>query len=165
MRTVTKAVVPACIALLMVWASPLHAKNDKNAKPNGSGTYKLNLKKSDFGKMPKPKEVILKIADTPDETLKYSVTGTDDKGQPINVEYDGAVDGKPHKETGPQGGNTVTYKDIDDYTSTGTSTSADGKTTETSTFVSSKDFKVLTITTTGKGPEGEYKLRLVYDKQ
>ena len=165
MRIVTKAVVPACIAVLLVWASPLHAQTAKPVAPNAAGTYKLNLKKSDFGKMPKPKEVILKVADTKDPILKYSVTGTDDKGQPINVEFDGACDGKPYKEMGPQGGSTVTCKNIDDYTSTGTSTSADGKTTETSRFVSSKDFKVLTINTTGKGPEGEYKLRLVYDKQ
>jgi hypothetical protein len=160
MRNVTQALVPGCMALfLMLCASPLHAK-----EPSAATTWKLNLEKSDFGKDPKPKEVILKIVDN-DPLLKYSVTGTDAEGKPINVEYDGAIDGKPHKETGPQGGSTVTYKNNEDGTSVGTSTSADGKTTDTSTIETSKDGKVMTITVKGKGPEGEYKRRLVYDKQ
>lgn len=159
MRNVTRALVPGCLALfLMLWASPLHAET-----VSWAGTWKLNLGKSDFGKQPKPKEVILKIGDK-DSPVTYSVTGTDDKGQPFNVAWDGAIDGKPKKETGPQGGTTVTLKEINDHTVEGTRTSADGN-TETFTSTLSKDGKVINEKWTVKGPEGEYKQRLVYDKQ
>ncbi len=43
--------------------------------------------------------------------------------------------------------------------SRGRSTSADGKTTGTSTWVISKDGKIATLKSTVKGPEGEYKTR------
>jgi hypothetical protein len=93
------------------------------------------------------------------------MTGTDAEGKPINIEFDGTIDGKPYKETGPQGGTTVTYKRINDLTIGGTSTSADGKTTSTFTIVDSKDGKVFTSKSTVKGPEGEYKEVSVFEKQ
>jgi hypothetical protein len=94
-----------------------------------------------------------------------TVTGTNAEGQPINVEFDGAIDGKPYKETGPQGGTTVTYKRINDSTIEGTATSADGNTTETFTLAVSKDGKVDTRKGTVKGPQGEYTTLQVYEKQ
>ncbi len=148
MRIVTKAVVPACIALLMLWASPLHAE-----PVSWTGTWKLNLEKSDFGKEPKPKELILKIEDK-EPVKKYSVTGTDDKEQPFNFEWQGGVDGKPRKETGPQGGTTVTLKEINDYAVEGTKISADGKKIETFTSTLSKDGKAITEKWTMKGRRG-----------
>jgi hypothetical protein len=160
MRIVTKAVVPACIALLLVWASLLHAQN---AKPNWSGTWKLNMEKSDFGKEPKPKEVILKMEDKA-PAFKYSATVTDMEGKQFNWEWEGAVDGKPYKETGPQVAN-VTLKKINDSTTQGTRITADGKTTQTYTSTLSKDGKVITEKWTVKGPEGEYKQHIVWEKQ
>jgi len=160
MRTITKALVPGCMALFsMLWVSPLNAKI-----LNTSGTWKLNAEKSDYGKESKPKGVMVKVVHK-EPAFKYSVTGTNAEGQPINVEFDGAIDGKPHKETGPQGGTTVTYKRINDSIIEGTSTSADGKTTETFTLAVSKDGKVVTRKATVKGPEGEYKAVQVYEKQ
>ena len=62
MTNVTRALVPGCMALfLMLWASPLHAAEEVS----WAGTWKLNLEKSDFGKDPKPKEIIVKIDDRP----------------------------------------------------------------------------------------------------
>ena len=60
---------------------------------------------------------------------------------------------------------TVTLKEINDYVVEGTKISADGKQTETWTSTLSKDGKVITEKWTIKGPKGEYKLRLLYDKQ
>ena len=160
MRTITKALVPGCMGLFfMLWASPLNAKI-----LNTSGTWKLNAEKSDYGKEPKPKGVMVKVVHK-EPAFKYSVTGTNAEGQPINVEFDGAIDGKPYKETGPQGGATVTYKRIDDSAIAGTATSSDGKTVETFTVTVSKDGKVVTRKATVKGPEGEYKAVQVYEKQ
>jgi len=160
MRTVTRALVTGCMPIfLMLWASPLNAQ-----VLNLSGTWRLNLEKSDGGGLPAPKGVMVKIVHK-EPALKYSVIGTDPQGQPMNFEFDGAIDGKPYKETGPGGGGTLTYKRINDYTVEGTSTSADGKTTETFTVSASKDGKVFTRKGTNKGPEGEYKFSEVYEKQ
>jgi hypothetical protein len=147
------------MALLMLWASPLNAK-----VIDISGTWKLNLEKSDGGKEPKPKEAMYKVVHK-EPALKYSFTGTDAEGQPMNAEFDGAIDGKPYKDTGPLGGNTITLKRINDFTIEGTFISADGKTTQTFTEVFSKDGKVGTFKITVKGPEGEYKQLIVYEKQ
>ena len=94
--------------------------------------------------------------------LKYSLTGTDGEGRPMNLEFDGAIDGKPYKETGPQGGGTVTYNRINDSTLEGTSKWPDGKTTDTFTLTVSKDGKVFTRKLTIKGPE---KAMEVWEKQ
>src|SRR5437773_1601178 len=79
---------------------------------------------------PKPKTIMIKLVHK-DPAFKYSVTVTNAEGQPNNVEFKGAIDGKPYKETGTQGGTTVTYKRTNDSTIEGTATSADGTTTET----------------------------------
>ena len=154
-----KHILGCFVSLLMLWASPLNAKI-----LNTSGTWKLNAEKSDYGKLPKPKGVMVKVVHK-EPAFKYSVTGTDAEGQAINVEFDGAIDGKPYKETGTQGGTTVTYKRINDSTLEGTATSADGKTTETFTLAVSKDGKVVTRKATVKGPEGEYTTLQIYEKQ
>jgi hypothetical protein len=160
MRTNTKALVPGCMGLfLMLWVSPLNAKI-----LNTTGTWKLNVEKSDFGKDPKPQTIMVKVVHK-EPAFKYSVTGTNSKAQPINVEFDGAIDGKPYKETGTQGGTTVTYKRLNDSTIEGTATSADGKTSEAFTLAVSKDGKVVTRKATVKGPEGEYTTLQIYEKQ
>jgi hypothetical protein len=144
---------------LMLWVSPLNAKI-----LNTTGTWKLNVEKSDFGKDPKPQTIMVKVVHK-EPAFKYSVTGTNSKAQPINVEFDGAIDGKPYKETGTQGGTTVTYKRLNDSTIEGTATSADGKTSEAFTLAVSKDGKVVTRKATVKGPEGEYTTLQIYEKQ
>jgi hypothetical protein len=159
-EAVTRALVPGCMALfLMLWVSPLNAK-----VIDLSGTWKLNLEKSDGGKRPTWKQAIFKVVHK-EPALKYSFTGTDAEGKPFNSEFDGAIDGKPYKETGPQGRPTTTLKRINDFTIEGTQILPDGKTTVTFTDVVSKDGKVGTFKMTVKGPEGEYKQLTVYEKQ
>lgn len=160
MKTIARKVTPGCLGLVMIlWASPLNAKILST-----SGTWKLNVEKSDFGKEPKPKSIIVKVVHK-EPAFQYSVTGTNAEGQPINVEFDGAIDGKPYKETGAQGGTTVAYKRKNDSTVEGMATSSDGKTVETFTLTVSKDSKVVTRTGTVKGPQGEYTTLQIYEKQ
>jgi hypothetical protein len=157
MRTLGKAVVPTCIAVLLVWASPLHAKI-----MNSTGTWKLNLEKShSTAKGPAPKSGMLKVVHN-EPAYKYSYTETAADGKTNTSEWEGTIDGKPQKE---KDGATTTLKRIDDSTLEGTSISADGKTTETSTWVVSKDGKVGTYKSTSKGPEGEVETLLVFEKQ
>jgi hypothetical protein len=156
MRIVTKAVVSACLAVLLVWASPLHAK-----VIDLSGTWKFNFEKSDGGGLPIAKAATVKAVHK-EPALKYWVTGTNGEGKPFNSEFDGAIDGKPYKETD---GEATTLKRINDSTLEGTTTSPDGKTTSTFTTTVSKDGKVLTRKVTVKTPEREYKVLEVYEKQ
>ena len=89
MNTIIRKHILGCfVSLLMLWASPLNAKI-----LNTSGTWKLNAEKSDYGKLPKPKSVMVKVVHK-EPAFKYSVTGTDAEGKAINVEFDGAIDGK-----------------------------------------------------------------------
>ena len=60
---------------------------------NTSGTWKLNVEKSDYGKRPKPKDITVKI-EHKEPSLKYTVTGTDGEGKPLNIQFSGAIDGK-----------------------------------------------------------------------
>ena len=144
MNVIRRKLVLVSLALaVLFWASPLNAKI-----LNTSGTWKLNLEKSDFGKEAKPKTVMVKVVHK-EPAFKYSVTGTDAEGQPINVEFDAAIDGKPYKETGSQGGTSVTYKRVDDSNLQGTA----------------KDGKVVTRKATVKGPQGEYTTLQIYEKQ
>ena len=108
MNTIASKLILACVVLF--GPLPLNAKI-----LNTSGTWKLNVEKSDFGKEPKPQSIMVKVVHK-EPAFKYSVTGTNAEGQPINVEFDGAIDGKPYKETGTQGGTTVTYKRTNDST-------------------------------------------------
>ena len=164
MRTATRALVPGCIALfLILWASPLNAK-----ARDMSGTW--TLEDGDGSGLPGPKGVVIVKIVHKEPALKYSITGTDSEGKPMNFGFDGAIDGKPYKDTGPDGG-TTTWKRIDDSTLEGTSTSANGKTTETFTLTVSKSGKVFTRKGTVKIPEGEkvpageYKYWEVWEKQ
>ena len=161
MRTITRALVTGCMALfVMLWALPLNAK-----VLNMTGTWKLNVEKSDGGGQPLPKGVVMVKIVHKEPALKFSETGTDAEGHPFNVEFDGAIDGKPYNVTAPQVIETDTFKRIKDSTVGGTTTSADGKTTSTYTVTVSKDGKVMTLKITGKGPEGEFKHSVVYEKQ
>ena len=157
MRTVTKAVVPACIALLLVWASPLHAE-----VKNLSGTWKLNLEKSEAEGLPAPKGAVIIKAVHKEPALNYSVTSTDAEGKPINSTFDGAIDGKPYKDTD---GGSITYKRINDNTIAGTSIYGDAKTTDTFTTTVSADGKSFTRKGTFKDPNGEHKYSEVWEKQ
>jgi|SRR2546427_5311220 len=157
MSNIASKLILACVVLF--GPLPLNAKI-----LNTSGTWKLNVEKSDFGKEPKPQSIMVKVVHK-EPAFKYSVTGTNAEGQPINVELDGAIDGKPYKETGTQGGTTVTYKRSNDSTIEGTATSTDGTTTETFTLTVSKDGKVVTRKATVKGPQGEYTTMQIYEKQ
>ena len=66
---------------------------------NTSGTWKLNVEKSDYGKRPKPKDITVKI-EHKEPSLKYTVTGTDGEGKPLNIEFSGAIDGKDYPVIG-----------------------------------------------------------------
>src|SRR5881409_1675006 len=88
MSNIASKLILACVVLF--GPLPLNAKI-----LNTSGTWKLNLEKSDFGKGPKPQSIMVKVVHK-EPAFKYSVTGTNAEGQPMNVEFDGAIDFNVH---------------------------------------------------------------------
>ena len=154
-----KPIVLTCVLALSV-ASLLGA-----GVVNTSGTWKLNVEKSDYGKRPKPKDITVKI-EHKEPSLKYTVTGIDGEGKPLNIQFSGATDGKDYPVIGAT--NNVakaSAKRVNDTTTESVGKSADGKVIENVTVTVSPDGKTLTRVAKVKGPDGEFTLKSVYDKQ
>ena len=129
---------------------------------NLTGTWKLNVAKSDYGKRPKPKEATIEHKEP---SLKYTVTGTDGEGKPLNIQFAGAIDGKEYPLIGSPIVANISVKRINDRTTESVGRSADGKVVENVTVTASADGK--TFTRTGKLtlPEGSFTTKGVYEKQ
>ena len=132
---------------------------------NTSGTWKLNLQKSDYGKHPKPKDITVEV-EHKEPSLKYTVTGTDGEGKSLNIQFSGAIDGKDYPITGaPNNVAKVSAKRVNDTTTESVGKSADGKVLENVTVTISRDGKTLTRVAKVNGPDGEFTIKSVYDKQ
>lgn len=64
------------------------------------GTWKLNLAKSNFGKVRKPKAATLFIADDRDRSLKFTYVEVASDGKVFKMSYAGAYDGKQYPVRG-----------------------------------------------------------------
>jgi len=123
------------------------------------------VEKSDYGKRPKPTSLTVNI-DHKEPSLKYTVIGTDGQGKPINIQFAGAIDGNEYSLTGtPNNVATVSAKRINDTTTESVGKSADGKVVENVTVTVSPDGKTLTRTAKIQGPDGEFTMKGVYEKQ
>jgi len=147
------------ITAIALWASPASA-----AVSNISGTWKLDVEKSNFGKRPKPKNATL-LVEHNEPSIKYSVTGTQGDGKPLKIEFSGAIDGKEYPLVGSPFASKLSITRVNNSTTKGVATSADGKTVETYTVTVSKDGKKLTRKGAVKGPDGEFKNHALYEKQ
>ncbi len=128
--------------------------------PNLTGTWKLNVEKSRWGKKPKPAGIEL-IIKHDEPKLNISGTVADDRERSDTFRFDGTIGGKP--QAGPEG--TLTVRRIDPYTLESVWKSRDGRYTETGRTNLSKDGKELTRHVDLKRPEGEMKWTEVYDRQ
>jgi len=73
------------------------------------GTWKLNVAKSSYGKMPAPKsEKLMVMTDKPD-AVKWLLTGASADGKSYISSYDGPIDGSYHPLTSNPAGSTVAY--------------------------------------------------------
>jgi hypothetical protein len=73
------------------------------------GTWKLNVEKSDYGQQPKPKSMRLVVSEDTAASVKWTATGTDGDGKPINESFAGAVDGKQYPVKGDAQVKSVAY--------------------------------------------------------
>lgn len=131
-------------------------------KPDFTGTWKLNARKSDFGTDPAPDSLVAKV-EHKNDVFKYVVDGAAN-GQDFHEELEIPIDGKPHPGPGDFPG-TMTMK-WDGPVLVFEMKMDDGTVVERGRFQLSADGKVATRESHGKTPDGaESKRREVYDKQ
>jgi hypothetical protein len=132
------------------------------AKPNFTGTWKLNLKKSDFGTDPGPDSLVAKV-EHKNNVFKYSASGTAN-GQDFQEEAEVPIDGKEHP--GPNGFPGTMMVKWDGQTLAFDLKMDDGTVVQQGTFKLSADGKVITREVHGKSQDGTETKRVeVYDKQ
>lgn len=117
------------------------------------GTWQLNLAKSTYSRGPGPKGQLRTYARA-GGAEKLTAKGVDAAGKPTLVQYTARYDGKDYAITGSSGGDMISLKRIDDFTSESTQKRA-GKAVIITTRIVSRDGKVLTVTTQGTNAKGE----------
>ncbi len=140
------------------WARPAYSE----AKPDFSGTWKLNTQKSDFGTDPMPDSLIAKV-EHKNGVFKYVVDGAAG-GQTFHEEVELPIDGKEHP--GPQGFPGTAMMKWDGPALDFELKRDDGTIVQQGLFKLSSDGKVITREARGKTDDGADNKRLeVYDKQ
>jgi len=130
---------------------------------NMTGTWALNVEKSNFGGAPAPKSAVVHVTHN-EPNLHYTVDFTDPEGKTHSQTIDGVLDGKSHAQSTEQGG-TMTMTRLDDHSYRELWTSTDGKTTEDATLTISPDGKTANRKVTVKGPQGTFEATELYEKQ
>ena len=148
--------------LTVILGAALCAGAYGQAKPDFSGNWKLNVKKSDFGSDPAPDSVVAKV-EHKNNVFKYTASGTGG-GQDFQEEAEVAIDGKEHP--GPNGyPGTMTVK-WDGQMLAFEMKMDDGTVVQQGTFKLSADGKVITREVHGKSQDGTENKRVeIYDKQ
>lgn len=134
------------------------------AKPNFSGDWKLNVDKSEFGPMPPPTSMSVKIDHT-DPDLKVATQQSGAQGD-MNYEVKYTTDGKESTNTiGPMEAKSTATWDSDDLI-VNTKLDANGmQITIKGKWSLSADGKTLTQSSHLTSPQGEIDLKQVFEKQ
>jgi hypothetical protein len=142
----TKRSAIACIAIVLL-ANVAAPSKQKPAPKSLVGTWKLNLAKSAWGKVPAPKEDTLVVTQDDEMGLKWMASGVSANGEQFSYGFEGAADGKDYPMKSPNNeaviGFTRAYRRID-----GTLRAIDkkdGAVIQTSTTAVSDDGQTMTI--------------------
>jgi hypothetical protein len=133
-----------------------------------SGTWKLNVEKSTWGKHPKPTNGTVTIVHH-EPSFEYSGKvgtgqGTESADQ-RSFQFNGTIDGKEYPLTGSQGQGMAMVKRVNDRTIESELKGSDGKVMESARTTISPDGKQLRRTIKAAGPNGEMNWSEVYDRQ
>ena len=160
-RRASTALFVALVTCLSVLAA-----NAQTTKPADlTGTWKLNIEKSDFGGRPKPTKQSIFTIEHAEPKLKFSVEGHGSDGSRIDMSFVGAIDEKPYpfKWNGREA--QLTIKRLAPDTTQGVLRMPVGPSTmelENYTMTVSKDGKTMTRKATSMGGLTQ---TLVYEKQ
>jgi hypothetical protein len=124
------------------------------AADNFTGTWKLNLQKSQYDPGPPPRSLTSHV-EIMGDTANFTFDGYDGNGKAIAPgEITIKLDGKDYSIEGDPARDTIAMKKIDDYTMEETNKKG-GKVTTITRTVYAKDGKSRTATTTGTTPDGQ----------
>ncbi len=147
---------------LMLVAAGLGAADVANL----SGTWKLNVAKSSWGKKPKPQSVTLQI-EHQEPMLRYSgtaVSGT--AAEDVHpFRFDGAIDGKEYPAETLYGPGYTSIKRLNSTTILEETRSKNGQFVETTRNTISSDGREMTRRIGLKTPNGHSSWTEVYEKQ
>jgi len=160
MNSVAKVVVVVCC---LGWLRDLPASAEEAT--DLSGTWKVNVEKSDFGPMPKPKSTTMKI-EHKEPAIKWFMPLTDQEGNESRTESTAAIDGKEYSYKEGSFTHTQAFKRVSPSTIEYVAESSDGETIGTGTWTISKDGKVLTQKANTKDMNAEpLTVTVVFEKQ
>ena len=149
------------VAALAAMASLIAFAADK---PNFSGTWKINSAKSDFGPMPAP-ETFERTIDHKDPEMKIK-TVQSVQGNERTSEIAYTIDGAPHNIKLGMGEAQVTAQWKGSSMEVSSKREIQGNEIKSIEVWSlSEDGKTLTTESTINAPQGEFKIKLVLDKQ
>ena len=142
------ALVLAAVVCIGLLAAPLLAAD------NFTGTWKLNLDKSQYDPGPPPRSLTSRV-DIMGDTANFTFDGYDSTGKATEpAELSIKLDGKDYPIADDPSRDTVSMKKIDDYTMEETNKKG-GKVTTVVRTVYAKDGKSRTQTTTGTNAQGQ----------
>ncbi len=151
-----KLTLPLLALAVASLASP-SVRADSN--PNFTGTWKLNVGKSELGGRP-IKELTV-VVEHKDPSFKYTASGVSDDGSSFDQTQELTTDNKP-----AQGENgTVAAAHWDGSALAIEIKSADGDVLESGRISMSADGKTFVRESVRKGPDGEAKVHEIYEKQ
>jgi hypothetical protein len=139
---------------LLLWAAPV---------PNLTGTWKLNVQKSQWGKKAAPVSVIV-VIEHQEPAWKYTGTVIEANNDEKKFTYEGVIDGKERDATSGYGPGKMTMRRVNRFTIQSVFHSTDGRFTETAQTAST-DGQVLTRRMNLKSPDGTVSWVEVYEKQ
>ena len=149
------AVLSLMAFALATWAAPVG---------NLSGTWRLNVQKSNWGKHRRPVSVVVKIEHN-EPVLKYTGAVVDADGDSRAIAFDKRIDGKEYSAETGSGPGKITVARVDASTLSVLIKSDDGRYVQTIRTALSRDGKVLTRRLQLKAPDGEQVWTEVYEKE
>ena len=127
------------------------------------GTWKLNETKSKFGPGATKNSTV--VYEAAGDSVKVTTDGTSGDGKPVHTEWTGKFDGKDYPVTGDGSGDTRSYTQVNEHTTTFANKSG-GKVTLSGKIVVASDGKSRTVTVSGTDSSGKnVSSTAVYDKQ
>jgi hypothetical protein len=119
-----------------------------------AGDWQLNVEKSTFRGAPGPKGQLRSYRISDDGLEKLTARGVSAEKKPTLVRYEARYDGKDYDMTGSLGGNKISLRRIDAYTTESTQ-KREGKPSVVAHRKVSADGKTLTVTSKGSLPDGQ----------
>ena len=131
---------------------------------NLSGSWYLNVEKSQWGQMRKPISVVLEMQHR-EPALQYHGTVTYSNEDTRDFAFEGAMDGKEYAMSRSYGTGTITMRRVDPFTIESTFKTPDGAYVETARTTVSRDGKSMTRRLRNRSPEGVKTWTEIYDRR